>query len=146
MSQAIPGGAQSPTGGHSRAPMLQIARAKPQEACPKSYYECATVAPKKPFKQELCVVYPSTSGCSYPYPGIWTWSAPITKVKKGGHPKGRVAARFAPNPGNPTELTIVLVGMLNPSDGKVVRVAHLEFCNSYNSCQGPLPIGIIIGK
>jgi hypothetical protein len=141
MSQAVPGGSQSSMGRHAGAPMIQLAGAKPNTSCPSSYYECVTVSKTSPVQQQWCIVYSGTSDCSDLYPGTWTWSAPVTKAH---HRRGKVVAKFSPNPGNPTELTISIKRHLRSSNGKIARVASLEACNSSNSCVGPLLIGIII--
>jgi hypothetical protein len=145
MSQAIPGGSQSSMGRHAGTPMLHLVGAKADASCPSQYYECVTVSKSSPLEQQWCIVYSGTSDCSDLFPGTWTWSAPVSKAHhKKHHKKGKLIAKFSPNPGNPTELTISIKGKVKKTGGKVGYVANLEACNSSNSCVGPVGIGIIV--
>lgn len=146
-SSSLPSGSQSVAPmGHHGSPQVLALGAKHDTSCPSTFYECFEITKGSPATQEWCIIYSGTSDCTDVYPGTWTWSATVVKVKKGkptnSHSK-HVVASFSPNPGNPTTLT-VSTNASKTSHGKIKYAVELNVCNSASSCLGPIDIGISI--
>ncbi len=141
-SQAIPGGSQtaSSMGRHQGQPQI-VPKTITHDSCNYStYYECVTVTKKTPFTQEWCI---STNGsCGSPCCGTdWTWTLPITTLK--GKAFKKLHSAWAPDPGNPSTLTISEKKKVKKSHGKVKYEGNLTACSPTYGCLYAPPIGII---
>jgi hypothetical protein len=116
-------------------------------SCPSSYVGCLELPPGTKTTLEWCVISSTSSTCtSGPYaPGTWKWKG------KSADKKVVKAKKFSPNPGNPTEESIVVSS--KAKEGKVygvtVSVKGSGSCKgiSSGSC-GPFSetFGVIIGS
>jgi hypothetical protein len=131
-SQAVPGSQSAVAMNHSAGQLVGNGIESLKSSCPGQYLLCVTVAKGKPAKYEICVS--TTGSCTSGSFPEEKWSSKITTLKGKAY-KG-VIASIKPNPGNPTEVTIIAKVKLPNSHGKVDLIQDIEACPpSGGSCK-----------
>ena len=129
-SQSIPASSQLAPPMERSIGQLTPGHVEPLAKCPKAYLLCVAVSNTKAGKYEICVS--STGKCTSGSFPTEVWSSKITTLK--GKKFRGIVAKFKPNPGNPTIVTLTAKVKLPNSHGRVDFIQIVTACHTKTSC------------